>query len=138
MSEFKYLSGISMRMLSLSAGIVFGFSALITSADEQDPPTKKPAPIDYKRDIVPILEAKCIRCHTTKKAGGKLDMTTRTAMFKGGISGPAVVPGKVDKSFAVEMIHFNEMPPKKTEPRVTKDELKLLKTWIEEGARDDK
>jgi mono/diheme cytochrome c family protein len=92
-----------------------------------------PAAVDFKRDVLPILEAKCIACHGTKKQG-KLDLRTRAAMLKGGNTGPAIEPGKPDKSLLIELIHFNEMPPKKTKERVTADELKLLKAWIEAGA----
>ncbi len=28
------------------------------------------------------------------------------------------------------MFHYNEMPPKKETPRVTKEELELLRKWI--------
>ncbi len=94
-----------------------------------------PSP-DYKRDIAPLLEAKCLRCHSPKKSDGKLDLTTRTAMLKGGISGPAIEPGKPDKSLIIELVHFNEMPPKRVQPRVTPDELTLLKAWITAGAPD--
>jgi hypothetical protein len=90
--------------------------------------------VDYERDVAPILEAKCNRCHTAKKAGGKLVTTSRAAMLKGGVSGPAIEPGRPDKSILVEVIHFNEMPPKREKPRVTADELKLLKDWITAGA----
>jgi hypothetical protein len=31
----------------------------------------------------------------------------------------------------IELIHFNEMPPKKEMPRVTKEELELLRKWID-------
>lgn len=117
--------------------LVVSIGSLLGAGTAEDPPAK-PAPIDYERDVVPLLKAKCIRCHMPKKAGGKLDMTTMAAMLKGGSSGPAIEPGKADKSLLIELIHFNEMPPKKTQPRVTKEELKLLKTWIDEGAKEGK
>jgi hypothetical protein len=108
---------------------VSGCAGLTALADEPAPP---PA-ADFKKDVLPILEAKCIACHGTKKQG-KLDLRTREAMLKGGSTGPAIEPGKPDKSLMVELIHFNEMPPKKSKMRVTADELKLLKAWIEAGA----
>jgi hypothetical protein len=106
---------------------------LVSVAAEPEPKAKPPA-VDYRRDIVPIMEAKCNRCHTTTKASGKLVTTTRAGMVKGGVSGPAIEPGKPDRSILVEVIHFNEMPPKRVQPRVTADELKLLKAWITAGA----
>jgi cytochrome c5 len=105
---------------------------LTAAAGEE--PKAKPSAVDYKRDVVPILEANCNRCHTAEKAGGKLVTTSRADMLKGGVSGPAVEPGRPDRSILIEVIHFNEMPPKREKPRVTADELKLLKDWITAGA----
>jgi mono/diheme cytochrome c family protein len=119
---------ILMRVTLLLLPIA-GWFCLAARAAEPAPPTA----VDFKREVLPILEAKCISCHGVKKQG-KLDLRTRDAMLKGGNTGPALEPGKPDKSLLIELIHFNEMPPKKSKSRVTADELKLLKAWIEAGA----
>jgi uncharacterized membrane protein len=87
--------------------------------------------IDFPKEILPILEEKCIRCHGTKRRAGKLDMRTIQAMLDGGDSGPAFKPGDAKQSLMIEMIHYKEMPPKKEEPRVTPEELDLLRAWID-------
>jgi cytochrome c5 len=92
-----------------------------------------PAP-DYPHDVAAILDTKCNRCHTATKASGKLLTTSRAGLLKGGVSGPAIEPGKPDKSFVVELVYYNEMPPKGEKPRVSADELKRLKEWIAAGA----
>ena len=102
------------------------FATPSTSAAEE-PPTEPP---DFKTKVMPVLEAKCIRCHGAKRRGGKLDMQTVEAMLAGGVSGPAIKPGNATKSLLIELIHYNEMPPKKEEPRVSKEELELLRVWI--------
>jgi cytochrome c5 len=122
-----------MRSTLLLALAVVCAGLPVSSADP-DPPATKLAPPDLKRDVMPILEAKCNRCHGAKQKGGKLDLRTREAMLKGGNTGAAIEPGNADKSLLVELIHFNEMPPKKAKPRVTADELKVLKDWIKAGA----
>jgi uncharacterized membrane protein len=106
---------------------------LIAGDAEPQPIANSPA-VDYQRDVAPILEKKCSRCHTANKANGKLMTTSRAALVKGGVSGPAIEPGQPDKSILIELIHFNEMPPKREQPRVTAEELKLLKAWIAAGA----
>jgi Planctomycete cytochrome C len=103
---------------------------------EPEPRVEKAAVVDFKGDVKPILEMKCNRCHMPGKLGGKLDTTTLKSMLKGGESGPALEPGQPDKSLLVELIHFNEMPPKRVKPRVMPDELKVLKAWIAAGARE--
>ena len=86
---------------------------------------------DFKKHVLPIFEAKCIRCHGAQRRGGKLDMRSLDALLAGGVSGPAIKPGNSKKSLLIELIHYNEMPPKKETPRVTKEELELLRKWID-------
>ena len=88
-------------------------------------------PIDFEKSVLPILEAKCNRCHGEKSRKGKLDMRTPELMLKGGNTGPAFVPGNSQKSLMIELMHYQEMPPKKVEPRVTAAEFDLLKAWID-------
>jgi len=90
-----------------------------------------PVTPDFKSHVLPIFEAKCVRCHGDKRRGGKLDMRTVDALRIGGASGPAFEPGNAQKSLLIELIHYNEMPPRKEQPRVTPEELKLLKAWID-------
>lgn len=85
---------------------------------------------DFERDVLPIFEAKCLRCHGARKRDAKLDMRTMDALLKGGVTSPAIRPGNAQKSLLIELLHYNEMPPKKETPRVTKEELALLRKWI--------
>lgn len=92
---------------------------------------KPAATPDFQRDVVPIFEEKCNRCHGAKRHGGKLDMRTIEALLIGGDTGPAIKPGNSKKSLLIELIHYKEMPPKKERSFVTADELELLRRWID-------
>jgi len=105
--------------------MVCGLATASVGADD-----KREAVPDFQRDVLPIFEAKCIRCHGAKKRDGKLDMRTLEALLAGGVSGPALKPGNAQKSLLIELLHYNEMPPKKETPRVTKEEITLLRNWI--------
>ena len=65
----------------------------------------------------PCWRSGASRCHGEATAKGNLSLATAAAVFKGGDSGPAVVPGKPDESLLLEMISGDppEMP-KKGEP----------------------
>lgn len=97
---------------------------------------------DFYRDVYPFLKANCIACHnkTTAKAG--LNMETPELMKKGGDSGPSIVPGKSAKSLLVEAsVHSPdlEMPPpnnKSGAVKLSETEIAVLKTWIDQGAKD--
>jgi uncharacterized membrane protein len=98
-------------------------------ATEDDSPA-----VDFRRDIRPILEKKCFRCHDAKKKDGGLDMTSRAGLLQGGSSGAAIVPGNVEKSLMMELIEFEEMPPRKEKQPVTKEEFAKLAAWIKAQA----
>ncbi len=115
-----------LRFHALLGGLLlWGLAMDLPAADA---PTS--AAPDFQRDVLPIFEAKCLRCHGAKRRDGKLDMRTLEAMLAGGVSGPAFKPGNAQKSLLIELLHYNEMPPKKEPPRVTKEELELLRRWI--------
>ncbi len=121
---------------ALLVSLAFLSSArLAVPAAEPEQPKKAPA-IDFRGQVLPILEAKCIRCHGARQRGGKLDLRGREAMLKGGNSGAAIDLENPDKSLLIELIHFNEMPPKRKGTRVTAEELKLLNDWIKAGAKE--
>lgn len=122
-----------MRFVGLLLALFAMYPLFAASAESAAADSKVP---EFRSDVLPILEAKCNSCHGTKKRDGKLDLRTLEAMLKGGVSGPAIQPGNVDKSLLIELIHFNEMPPRKDKNRVTAAELKLLKAWVEAGAPD--
>jgi hypothetical protein len=111
------------RLRAFECGLLVASLAVgSTSADD--------AP-DFQKDVLPIFEAKCIRCHGTKRRGGKLDMRTVDSLLSGGESGPAFKKGNSRKSLLIELIHYNEMPPKKEFPKVVIAELELLRKWID-------
>ena len=51
-------------------------------------------PVDYVREIKPILAARCYACHGAIKQKGELRVDTAAFMKKGGENGAALVPGK--------------------------------------------
>lgn len=95
----------------------------------------EPRQVDFNRDVLPIFKKKCFTCHSKTQPKGGLDMTSRAALLKGGHSGAALLPGKPDESLMIELIEFNEMPPRKAQDRrITMPELHTLRAWIAAGA----
>lgn len=91
--------------------------------------------------ILPIFESKCTKCHGADKAKGKLRMNTFANVMKGGSDGATtIVAGKPDESLAIKRSALpkdddDHMPPT-DEPQLTKEELALIKWWIQEGANE--
>src|SRR5262249_14702926 len=69
-------------------------------AKPKQPPVETKALLTYEKDVLPIMRASCVRCHesSAKKKKGGLDLTTYSALVKGGASGPGVRAGKPEMS----------------------------------------
>src|SRR6516165_11602916 len=74
-------------------------------------------PVDYLREVKPILAQHCFSCHSAKIHKGKLRLDTAALMRKGGTSGPAIVPGNAGKSLLIHALggtnDVTQMPYKK-------------------------
>ncbi|MFN7805460.1 MAG: DUF1549 domain-containing protein, partial [Planctomycetaceae bacterium] len=100
----------------------------------------EPAPIDYLRDIRPLLSRTCYNCHGPdegeRKAGLRLDRRAdATATLETGSR--AIVPGKVTESELWERITTTDaqlkMPPGGS-GELTPPQVELIRRWIEQGA----
>jgi WD40 repeat protein len=124
------MSDSRFRLCFLGAALL-GFGAAPARAEK-----------DYFRDVYPFLRGNCVACHnkTTTKAG--LNMETPGLLRKGGESGPAAIPGKGAQSLVVRFAKHLEdevMPPKNNKSGavdLTAAEIEVLRTWIDEGAKD--
>ena len=91
----------------------------------------------FEKKIRPVLVEHCYRCHSVQakmpKAGLHLD--SRAGIRRGGESGPAIVPGKIDESLLIQALRHEEleMPPDRKLPdRVIAD----FVAWVRNGAPD--
>jgi ankyrin repeat protein/mono/diheme cytochrome c family protein len=129
---------------SISAG-----SPLAVAADASHPaiPAKTTSsaaggPVEFGRDIQPILERSCVACHSGERAKGGFVVTDRAAFLRGGARGePAIVPGQPEASpllrIVQDQIEDLEMPPlakRGKYPQLSQTEIEKLKTWARQGA----
>jgi hypothetical protein len=98
-------------------------------------------PVDFTRDIRPILSNKCFACHgpdeAERQAGLRLDdAKIAKAALDSGVT--AIVPGDPDESELIHRIRHSDdsqrMPPAEFGKPLTPDEIALLRGWIEQGA----
>ena len=74
----------------------------------------------FEAKIRPILADHCYKCHSPsgEKIKGGLSLDTRDGLLKGGDTGPALIPGNVDKSLIIRAVRYKEqdlqMPPSDT------------------------
>lgn len=94
-------------------------------------------PVSYYLDVVPVFKRSCNACHRPGKAKGQLDLTTFTALTKGGKHGEAVKAGDAKGSLLWQNITGDEPEmPNEGDP-LTKDEVAIIERWILQGAKDD-
>ncbi len=88
--------------------------------------------------VQPILQAKCLACHNSKKAKGELLMETTTQLLKGGKDGPIWDTAQPDLSILLQRIHLPEEDKKHMPPtgktQLTEEEKDILYFWIKSGA----
>ena len=85
------------------------------------PPASKQEGVTFEKDIHPMFEDACVRCHGDQKPKGNLQLTTIEGVMKGSKDGKILVSGHSEQSklvFAVSEINGKiSMPPKPRAPR---------------------
>src|SRR5260370_21966323 len=87
-------------------------------------------PVDYLRDVKPILAQHCYSCHGPQKQKTGLRLDTAAAAHKGGDSGPAIVPGTSAESLLIKALSApddNSPPTPSQTPSLSAPGIPLLK-----------
>jgi hypothetical protein len=81
-----------------------------------------------------ILEENCLHCHNSTARMSGLSLATAAEATKGGLHGPAIVPGKAEEGTLLRMISGEKpkMPLQGTPLSPT--QVAEIRKWIEEGA----
>src|SRR5262249_45987269 len=93
-----------------------------------------PPPV-FEKDVLPLFQAKCVRCHGGDSKKADLDLRSKPGLLKGGETGPALSPGSAERSELWIKVAADKMPPGKE--KLTEAEKVLLRAWIDSGAKDD-
>src|ERR1044071_5009535 len=96
--------------------------------------TKGPS---FANDVAPILSQKCMKCHGLASPMGNLDLRSRETALRGGKHGPAIVPGNSAASQLYRHVSGQDQPQMPLGGNLSRDEIAVLKSWIESGAEWD-
>lgn len=135
-------------MINRTGGRVAGWSAVVAvlagsvvmGAGKLPPPANR-AGVTYAQDIKPIFEKSCLKCHGPEKQKGKLRLDSLEAVLKGGGHGKVVVAGKSAESRLVLSVAGlaekadENMPPEGKGDPLTKEQIALIRAWIDQGAK---
>lgn len=131
---------VSSRSLGAFIGFAMCLGPVATAAAPLDlsklPPAAARA-VDFDKDIQPIFESHCVKCHGPEKQKGGWRVDLKEIALKDGDNyAPNIHPGKSAES---PMIHFvagldpDMKMPAKGDP-LTPAEIGLLRAWIDQGA----
>ncbi|MDX2181985.1 MAG: PSD1 and planctomycete cytochrome C domain-containing protein [Bryobacteraceae bacterium] len=84
----------------------------------------------FSSEILPVFERNCTKCHGAEQKMAKLDLSSFTGLMNGGASGPAITPGKPERSLLYRMIESGQMPMGAKMPDAEKQ---LIRAYIEHG-----
>lgn len=92
-------------------------------------------PVNFSREILPLLSENCLSCHGPDEAERKADLRLDTR--EGALA--ALVPGAPEKSLLLERVRTRDAdeimpPPKSHKPPLSAEQAALLERWIREGA----
>ncbi len=101
---------------------------------------RQATPVEFTRDIQPLLNTKCVACHGgVKEAGGVSFLFREQVLGKGKSGMPVVVPGKPEASEMMKRVLSTDpeeiMPKPEHGPALSPEEIALLGRWITEGAQ---
>lgn len=93
--------------------------------------------LSFHRDIEPILEKRCYKCHGSEKQKGELRLDSRRGVLDGGESGAVIIPGKPQESSLYTLTvlppDHEDIMPAKGAP-LTEEQTEKIRLWILQGA----
>ncbi len=121
---------MTVRMLLASGTAVTVTTALALAQ------TPAPAePPDFGRDVMPILETNCLRCHNTAKQEGGLLLESFDDLMKGGDTGAPIVPSDAEGSPLIRQMEGRAKPKMPPKSDLRPEEIATLRAWVAAGAK---
>jgi mono/diheme cytochrome c family protein len=101
---------------------------------------KSGSPVDFRREVLPILSANCFSCHGPDEQArkGKLRLDLREDAVRQRSDGFAIKPGDPRRSEVVARVRSTDpdqvMPPPKSGHHLEPAQMDILERWIAQGA----
>lgn len=93
-------------------------------------------PVDFARDIEPVLKARCYSCHGDTQQAGGLRLDSRASLLRGGSGGAAITPGNAAKSTLLSRLTGQDGKPRMPLgfAPLSDAQIQLFRDWINQGA----
>lgn len=152
----------SVAAIRLAVVTIAGIATTLFALDYKLPPASAQPGVTYAKDIRPIFEKNCFKCHgeTTQKRHLRLD--SLASVLKGCEDGPVIFPGKSNQGdlvLEVTGMGDHDMPPWPSAPPLlsrehpaspppaagddgkplpkplTAEQIGLIRAWVDQGAK---
>jgi mono/diheme cytochrome c family protein len=94
--------------------------------------------VDFRRDLQPIFDASCTKCHGATRQRSQLRLDSPSFALHGGVMGPVIVPGDSARSRLVQLLAepdpASKMPQPASAPALSPEKIQLIRRWIDQGA----
>src|SRR5215470_18010124 len=113
--------------------IVVGVALFAGVAKAEDAPT-------YKKDVVPMLQKYCMKCHGGMLTKAGYSVTSYDRLFKTLRGKVTLVKGEPERSLIVTTMDGTKgkrMPPLKHKVRPTQDDIDIVRKWVKAGAKNN-
>lgn len=125
------------------AGCVLVFACVMAA-----PAQVKKGTLSYEKDIAPVISRNCLPCHAEDNFNpSELTLDSYEQLMAGGKNGVPVIPGNAEESILVKKLSknppFGDRMPLNSKRKVqegkarwlTEEEIKLIATWVDQGAK---
>jgi mono/diheme cytochrome c family protein len=144
----KYRRWTAPLAVLAGAGALAGLTMALVAAEKKKveidlsklPPAAQQEGVTYAKEIRPIFEAHCFKCHGPKKHKSKLRLDSLASALKGGDDGPDIVPHQSTKSpLLINIAQIGDsddyMPPPSKGKKLLTAQIALIRAWIDQGAK---
>src|SRR2546426_2577844 len=118
-------------LLTVLAATVFG-----AQIDVGKLPPPATAPVEFTKDVQPLLAEKCYGCHGPRRQEAGLRFDVKADALKGSENGPVILPGKSAESLMIRAVsQLGELKMPKKGDRLTPEQVGILRAWIDRGVQ---
>jgi cytochrome c len=128
--------GILVAILVVAVlGAACGAAATATPAAPAGGGTGATTGVSFAKDIQPILQKNCTRCHAGGSAPSGQKLDSYANLMKGGSNGATVVAGQPEQSPFYTLVKSGVMP--QGGPKLSDSDIQKIFDWVKAGANNN-
>jgi mono/diheme cytochrome c family protein len=115
---------------------VIAFWAACAGAKAADLPPAADRPVDFVKDVQPILSDNCFGCHGPRKHEAEVRWDNKEIALRGGDRGQDIIPGHSADSRLIQSVSgvITNLVMPQSGDRLTTQQIGILRAWIDQGA----